>query len=328
MADRGRACPLFYRYQPEDLARPATLSASTLYVVGCLYGNTAALDVILERAAIEDATLIFNGDFHWLDTDPADFRRIAATAAEHPAIQGNVEPELISGDDNGCGCAYPDYIDDTTVELSNSIAAALARTASRLPDAVDPLRGLPRFLVAEVAGHRIAVLHGDPESLAGWRLALEAMEPADPGVRGPAPWAGTPTSADQVAAWLARAQVTAFASTHTGLPFAQDYDLPAGRGLVINNGRGGMPNFAGTTYGVATRLSADPTPPADALYGIALDGLRADAVPITYDTDHWQRRFLAQWPPGSAAHTAYNELRRHGPALTIDQATRGTISSC
>jgi hypothetical protein len=31
-----------------------------------------------------------------------------------------------------------------------------------------------------VGGQRIGILHGDPESLAGWRLALEAMEPGDP----------------------------------------------------------------------------------------------------------------------------------------------------
>jgi hypothetical protein len=42
---RGRSCPLAYRYQPEALAQPAQLEADTLYVVGGLYGNPAALAV-------------------------------------------------------------------------------------------------------------------------------------------------------------------------------------------------------------------------------------------------------------------------------------------
>lgn len=324
MTDRGRACPLFYRYRPEDLAGPAQLSCATLHVVGCLYGNTAALHAVLDRAARDDATVVFNGDFHWLDTDPADFRLIADAVADHSAILGNVEAELLSDDDNGCGCAYPDYIDDTTVELSNTIATTLARTAASLPESVGKLRGLPRFLVADVAGHRVGVLHGDPESLAGWRLALEAMQPADPDIRRHVGFTGPATSDDDVADWFRRARVDVFASTHTGMPYAQDYDLPEGRRVVVNNGRAGMPNFAATTFGVATRLAADPTPHADSLYGITVDGLRVDAIPVSYDPGHWERRFLRQWPPGSPAHQAYDTLRRHGGPLTVDQAARGT----
>jgi hypothetical protein len=47
---RGRSCPLAYRYQPEALAQPTQLEADTLYVVGGLYGNPAALQALLERA--------------------------------------------------------------------------------------------------------------------------------------------------------------------------------------------------------------------------------------------------------------------------------------
>jgi myo-inositol 2-dehydrogenase/D-chiro-inositol 1-dehydrogenase len=46
----GRSCPLAYQYQPEALAQPAQLEADTLYVVGGLYGNPAALQALLERA--------------------------------------------------------------------------------------------------------------------------------------------------------------------------------------------------------------------------------------------------------------------------------------
>lgn len=109
MVDRGRACPLSYRYRPEDLAGPADLTAHTLIVAGCAYAYVAALDAVAERARADDAVAVFNGDFHWLDTDPDDFRRVGEIVGVHHAILGNVEAELISDDDHGCGCAYPDY---------------------------------------------------------------------------------------------------------------------------------------------------------------------------------------------------------------------------
>jgi hypothetical protein len=128
----------------------------------------------------------------------------AEAVAGHHATLGNVEAELINpSGNNGCGCAYPDYIDDGTVELSNTIASRLRATGVQVPELVGLLENLPRYLVAEVAGHRIGVLHGDPESLAGWRLALEAMEPADPALRtDPDTWAGTLTTVSDVVDWL------------------------------------------------------------------------------------------------------------------------------
>jgi hypothetical protein len=63
---------------PARGTRPAgPAEADTLYVVGGLYGNPAALAAVLERAHQEPggpATIVFNGDFHWLDVDPDDFR--------------------------------------------------------------------------------------------------------------------------------------------------------------------------------------------------------------------------------------------------------------
>ena len=40
------------------------------------------------------ATIVFNGDFHWLDVDPEDFRSISETVLAHHATKGNVEAEL------------------------------------------------------------------------------------------------------------------------------------------------------------------------------------------------------------------------------------------
>jgi ketosteroid isomerase-like protein len=64
---------------------------------------------------------------------------------------------------------------------------------------ISQLAGLPRHLTVEVGGARVGIVHGDPESLAGWRLALEAMEPVDPILRREIPRAGALTTASVVA---------------------------------------------------------------------------------------------------------------------------------
>ena len=326
----GRSCPVAYQYQPEALAQPARLEADTLYVVGGLYGNSGALQALLERADREPGgppTIVFNGDVHWLDVDPDDFQAISETVLAHHAIKGNVEAELASDEDVGCGCAYPDYISDDVVDCSNRIMTRLRATAARFPELVGRLGELPRYLTASMGGQRIEILHGDPQSLAGWRLALEAMEPGDPLVRGQVDWRGQPTTTADLLDWFHRAEVSVFACTHTGLPYAQDLtDHQGRRWLVINNGCAGLGNFAGTSFGVITRLSTSPQPPADCLYGITLDGLRCDALPLEFDPAWWIARFTAQWPPGSPAYDRYLQRIRSGTQLRLHQAVRGTVT--
>jgi hypothetical protein len=169
----GRSCPLAYQYRPEALAQPAQVQADTLFVVGGLYGNAAALQAVLQRADREPggpATIAFNGDFHWLDVDPEDFRTISETVLAHHASKGNVEAELASEEDAGCGCAYPEYVSDKVVDRSNQIMTRLRATAMQFPGLVRRLGELPRFLTASVGGQRVGIVHGDPRSLAGWRL--------------------------------------------------------------------------------------------------------------------------------------------------------------
>jgi hypothetical protein len=326
----GRSCPLAYRYHPEALAQPAQLEADTLYVVGGLYGNPAALGALFERADREPdgpPAIVFNGDFHWLDVNPDDFRAISETVLAHHATKGNVEAELASAQDAGCGCAYPDYISDDVVDRSNQIMTRLRATAARFPELVSRLGDLPRHLTASVGGQRIGILHGDPESLAGWRLALEAMEPGDLLVRRQVGWHGPPTTLAELLDWFHRAEVSVFACTHTGLPYAQDLtDYTGRRRLVINNGSAGLANFTGTSFGVITRLSTSPQPPADSLYGISIDGLRCDAVPLEFDLDWWIARFMAQWPPASPAYERYYTRITQGTLLRLRQAIRGTVT--
>jgi hypothetical protein len=325
---RGRSCPVGYLYQPEVLAQQARLEADTLYVVGGLYGNRSALQAVLERAEREpggSAAIVFNGDFHWLDVDPDDFRAVSRSVLAHHATKGNVEAELAAEGDAGCGCAYPDYVGDDVVDRSNQIITRLRATAGRFPELVRRMGELPRYLTAGVAGERVGIVHGDPESLAGWRLALEAMEPGDPAVRRQVGWRGQPTTRAELLDWFRRADVSVLASTHTGLPYAQV--IPDGRGqrLVVNNGAAGLGNFAGTTFGVVTRLSGDPRRPADSLYGTTVGAVRCDAVALRFDLDGWTARFLAQWPPGSPGHRSYFIRLTRGTHLRLRQAARAGV---
>lgn len=322
----GRSCRVSYRSRPEDLAQAQRMSAATLYVVGGLYGSAAALDAVLARATIEDTPvlIVFNGDFHYLDVDDDAFRAIAAGVAGHVATRGNVETELASADDEaGCGCGYPDYVDDATVEASDTVVQRLRQTARRLPELVAPLAALPPHVVVEVGGAAVAVLHGDPEHLAGWRLALEAMEPGDTEVRSWTGFRGTGTSPLQVEDWLRRAGVQVIACTHTGLPYLQTCTVDGTPAAVVNNGSAALPCFRGLRAGVLTRLSASADAPPDALYGVRLGGVRCDALPVAYDVDRRAAEFLASWPPGSSAHQSYARRLQESTPLRLSQAARG-----
>ena len=120
----GRSCPVRYRYAPRELARPADLYADTLYVIGGLYGNPLALEAVLHLrdAEVGPVTLVFNGDFNWFNVDSAGFAAINEAVLGHVAVCGNVEAELAEASpEAGCGCAYPDWVEDTFVERSNAI---------------------------------------------------------------------------------------------------------------------------------------------------------------------------------------------------------------
>lgn len=318
-AAAGRSCPLHYRYRPQDLARPAEASTGVLYVVGGLYGNTAALDALLALFERERGPkrLVFNGDFHWFDTDPAPFARIEQAVSAHHASRGNVETELADpaagadAGDAGCGCAYPDWVDQAVVERSNRIIGRLRATARQHPTACDRLAALPMWRRIDVGGARVAVVHGDAESLAGWGFAPEHL--VDPAHR------------QRVRGWFAQAQVDVFASSHTCAPLLQSWGA-GGRAhqVLVNNGAAGMPNLAGAHEGLVSRIAlAPPEHPAvraACRHGRQLqlpDGstVQVDALALAYDDACWQRDFLAQWPPGSDAHASYWG-RIHGAATT------------
>lgn len=324
------SCPSDYRYSPEVFRVEPSLPAETVYVVGGLYGNLEALQAILEMKRREErngtrVVLVFNGDFNWFNIDAAGFREINETVLQHTALQGNVEAELSHPSEGaGCGCNYPDYVDRGVVERSNRIMAHLQQRAAEFPDLIERLGRLPMTLTANVGGERIGILHGDPESLAGWAFAVEHMTPAEG--RSNAKTGFRPvTPMERIRHYFRAANVRVFTCTHTCLPFAQDFTVDGQPCLVINNGSAGMPNFLHTAYGLITRVSANPEPHPGSLYGINLGPVRCDALVVPFDRSAWLRRFERNWPPGSAAHVSYFKRIVEGPAFHVSEAIRGRV---
>ncbi len=314
----GRSCPLAYRYGAAAFGGPATIQADTLWVAGGLYGNRFALEQLLEHFAAERGrkALVFNGDFHWFDVDPEDFAAIERGVASHAATRGNVETELaMPAAGAGCGCGYPAWVGDAEVARSNRIIERLRTTAAAFPGACARLGALPMVRVAEVSGERVAIVHGDSDSLAGWNFSQEHL--------------ATPEGVAQARTALARANVRLFASSHSCLPVLQavagaDASAPMRR-AIVNNGAAGMPNFAGTRYGLATRISV--TPSASALYATRVGPLSVEAIAIAFDAEAWTARFLQQWPEGSDAYASYFSRMVHGPRYRLEQALRVAAAS-
>jgi hypothetical protein len=279
----GRVCPLAYRYRSSAVRAAAVHAARSAYVVGGLYGNTEALDAVLGLAdAEQQATgqrplLVFNGDWNWFNTGHAELLHVNRVIREEcemgraVATAGNIEMELgvaqasldrgaasAAPADAGCGCAYPEYVDGGVVARSNQLMERLQRQLCRgdggereMAEVGRWLAGLPLFTRLEVGGQRVAVLHGDAQSLAGWSFAAEAMVPPDAallralGVWPPADKDGDgdavqsevaagggevvgrggwkPTPHTEVADAFEALAADVIACTHTCLPFAQQF---------------------------------------------------------------------------------------------------------
>lgn len=309
----GRSCPLHYRYDPAVFAGEAPghlRSLEVLYVVGGLYGNALALARVLALFARERGRkrLVFNGDFHWFDAEPAVFAQVQQAVLAHEALRGNVETELAADDDAGdagCGCAYPDWVGDGVVQRSNRILGRLRQLVTPAQRAA--LAALPMWQRADVGGVRVAIVHGDATSLAGWGFAQEHLRDA--------------AHRAQVERWLDRAQVDLFACTHTCLPVFQGFQ--GQRRWVLNNGAAGMPNFRGDGAGLLTRIALQPFDGPERRFGVEVGhGVQAEAIAIDIDPQAWRTRFEAVWPPGSDAHVSYFDRIQQGPDYRPGEALR------
>src|SRR2546422_6779733 len=74
---------------------------------------------------------------------------------------------------------YPDWVDDATVERSNRVLERLRATAQSRQAGLRRLAALPMHTVARIGNERVAVVHGDYASLAGWGFSQEVLLTAE-----------------------------------------------------------------------------------------------------------------------------------------------------
>ncbi len=324
----GRTCPIRYHYGARAIASAPVSETEVLYVIGGLYGNIYALRSIQALIA-EDAQggarvrACFNGDFNWFNVSEQDFVEINLGVSQHDAIVGNVEAELASDDlSAGCGCAYPPQVSDEVVEHSNKIFERLHGTALRHAVVRQYFRSLPMFARYQIAGQHVGIVHGDFESLAGWRFDVNSLR--------------NETSQIWLQDAFLKAKVDVFASSHTCLPVLKQLDeisflkplasseaIPVPRATVvkavINNGAAGMPNFTNTHYGVISRIGLRPAT-KNVLHSARVGELYVEALRLDFDHLAWSAHFLKSWPKGSEAYESYFARICDGPSFDLGQA--------
>ncbi|MBZ0333310.1 hypothetical protein [Marinobacter sp. AL4B] len=305
----GRSCPLGYRYNPASLCETVTpVSEDVLYVIGGLYGNPFALDEIEQMARAEECQgrsvkLVFNGDFNWFNASDELFRDINNRVLSHTASLGNVDYELAKPSTGaGCGCAYPDFVDQGVVERSNQIMTRLQNTAELHRDIQQRLAALPRYYSLLFEGLKISILHGDPESLAGWGLAHESFDAGN---------------GHQLAEWFRMSGADVMASAHTCLPVLWSGLVDGRSRLVANNGSAGMGNLNADPRGLITRISR-AAPTVEPVSGFEHAGLQVHLMPVDYDVHAWLKQFDRLWPEGSAAAHSYRDRILEGTFLSPD----------
>jgi len=306
----GRSCPLAYRYRPESLCQePDEVSEDVLYIIGGLYGNPYALDEIERMALAEErqghrVKLIFNGDFNWFNASDSLFRDINNRVLAHTVSLGNVEYELANASAGaGCGCAYPDFVDQGVVERSNRIMERLQEVAERHPDILERLSLLPRYRCLMFGGLKVLVLHGDPESLAGWGLAHESFSAANESV---------------VLEWLRATGADVIACTHTCLPVLWSAQVESRARVVVNNGSAGMGNLRADPRGLITRIGLH-RPVAEPVASVEQRGVHVSLLPVAFDTAAWISGFDELWPAGSDAAASYRQRILQGTSLSSEQ---------
>lgn len=307
---QGRSCPLHYRYNPHDLCgSPQPAEGQVIYVVGGLYGNPYALDAIEAMAAAEQrqgnrVQLVFNGDFNWFNADDDLFRKINRRVLSHTVSLGNVEYELASPSDAaGCGCAYPEFVDQSVVARSNRIMEQLQAVAEKYRDIGRTLAELPRFRCLMFGGLKVLVLHGDPESLAGWGLSRETL---------------TDGGCERLKEWFRKTDADVILCTHTCLPLLWSGEVDGRPRLLANNGSAGMGNLAGDPRGLIIRVASSPAV-TGAMAGVSGAGVYLDLLPVAFDLPAWLAEFDRLWPATTPAAVSYRQRILEGTPLQPEE---------
>lgn len=306
--DAGRACPVDYKIAPDAFAGDPDITCDVLYVAGGLYGNPFALDALDALVDSEESgkvEVVLNGDIHWFDKTADNFENIERRIEKYIPLVGNVEAELRRQDDVGvgCGCAYPECTSDESVARSNRIHKMLSFALEERPELKTALESRPGTLIAEVCGKRVGITHGDEKLLGGWDNSRETLQDI--------------MRQDEVDTFMAKSDLDVFTTTHTCAPAA----IRLARGVVINNGATGLPNFEGENFGLCVRIAAHPR--EDSLFECEIDGLFVQAIPVRYDHDSYLEWFDGLWGPSSAAAISYRDRIVNGPEDRIKDSLLG-----
>ena len=281
---------------------------------------------------------------------------------KYAARNENIEHEnLVNKNDYNCGCDYPPFVNADYVNNSNLIAESLytiakqqsenftsssSSSSSSSINIIDYFKKLPKFLRYSINSddgyeHKILVIHGDVMSLSGWRFSAEAIEPYDEKLREQITDNRTEmiqnTSLKEIREWMKAADADIIACTHTCLPVATTIPLSPQpqdaehlpdmhrKGVLINNGAAGMPNFYQTHYGILTRIAHKKHAVPEhfhTLYSYTMGDIMISAVAIDYNHEEWLNQFLSWWPEGTPAYSNYYNRISNGPSYSIEQANR------
>lgn len=298
---KGRNCSIDYILNKNWASNINEHNNSTIYIVGGLYGNFEALKTIKDFASNEDEypLIIFNGDIHWFDIYEDDFLKVENLIKNDIKLLGNVEYELINPNNNlGCGCNYPEDVDDEVVERSNDIHSTMKdnlKNSSILND----IRTREKTYVLEYLGKKIAITHGDEKSLSGWDCSIDSLKDKN--------------REQNLNLWLEENKVDFLVTTHTCLPVVKKLN----KKYVLNNGSSGMANIKGTTYGIFIRISNKPC--SQAIISIKEDNIYLELVKVDFNVESFINWFDNIWNSKSPASISYRNRILNGTNLEKEE---------
>ena len=295
---KGRNCSLEYILQKDWTKKSKKLEEEVIYIVGGLYGNRYALEIINKMTHDENAKVVFNGDMHWFDVEKEDFLKIEELSKDSIKLLGNVEFELLNNTSSlGCGCNYPEDVSDGVVERSNVIHNMMKENIKG-DQILNDIKERSKTLVLDFFGKKIAITHGDEKSMSGWGCSNENLKLV--------------SRKKELDNWFKENDIDILATTHTCLAVVYDN----GRNIVINNGAAGMANIKGETFGLFTRIAKNSH--KKAIYSEYRDGLYVELVKVDFDIEKFKLWFEKVWPDDSPASISYKNRIINGTSLTIE----------
>ena len=295
---KGRNCSLEYILQKDWTKKSKKLEEEVIYIVGGLYGNRYALEIINKMTHDENAKVVFNGDMHWFDVEKEDFLKIEELSKDSIKLLGNVEFELLNNTSSlGCGCNYPEDVSDGVVERSNVIHNMMKENIKG-DQILNDIKERSKTLVLDFFGKKIAITHGDEKSMSGWGCSNENLKLV--------------SRKKELDNWFKENDIDILATTHTCLAVVYDN----GRNIVINNGAAGMANIKGETFGLFTRIAKNSH--KKAIYSEYRDGLYVELVKVDFNIEKFKLWFEKVWPDDSPASISYKNRIINGTSLTIE----------